>query len=64
MMETNTYRIRMEIQGADGAFRPVATLERVLPRGSGGELLRAIFAACEAIEERENLPGPAGGLSE
>ena len=54
----------MEIQGADGAFRPVGTLERVLPRGSGGELLRAIFAACEAIEERENLPGPAGGLSE
>lgn len=63
-METQLYRIRIELQGDDGVFRPLTTLERKLPRGVGGELLAQAIKACEAIEERENLPGPAGGLSE
>jgi len=56
--------VKIEIQNDEGVFQEITTLERNLPDGVGGELLKAVMTECETIERRENLPGPEGGLSQ
>lgn len=63
-MNTQLYRIRIEVKNDDGTFEDVAVMERNLPQGVGGEILKAAMTACETIEEREGLPGPEGGMSQ
>ena len=63
-IEMKTYRLTIEIKDADGVFKEVTKMERLLPSGVGGELLQAMDEACKVIERREGLPGPEGGLSQ
>jgi len=63
-MEITRYRMRLEIRDDDGVYKEIAILERDLPAGVGRVLLETVTTACEAIEKRENLPGPEGGLSQ